>query len=83
MLQGCDSAKLDSQILEGPDDNNPFELLFIYQATQEEERLLSQARGPHAGEITLGEEGHECLWHIELLHSVLVLSLLMLLLLSS
>lgn len=58
LLQDCDSTNLDSQILEGFDDNDPFEFLFIDQTTQEE-RLLSQAHDPRAGEIILGEEDRE------------------------
>ena len=57
LLEECEDGN-DLQILEGHDNDNPFEII-ARDETLTDERVLSQAHDPRAGEIILGEKRRE------------------------
>lgn len=57
LLKPCNDTNFDTQIFEGFSKAEPFEFLAV-NSTTNEERVLSQAHDPRAGEIILGEALH-------------------------
>lgn len=58
VLKRCSASNFDTQLLEGYNRNDPFEILYRDDTQEKPIRCLSNAHDPRAGEIILGE--HLC-----------------------